>query len=1049
MNKSLKIYAIIVLGIFLTTLVKGQEKKSLHGIVLNDNNQPVSQVTIRIPGGTEPVFTDQNGEFNLPLVTGRDWLVVTPLDKYHEKQLLLNNQDSITIYVNLLTIDSRYDNISLPATDKQRRDMISSYKTIRVDKLEEQPYSCIGQYLQGKVSGAFVTTNSGMPGSGTSMFLRGYSSLLTNNQPLYIVDGVPLESNNLYDGIIEGFNYDPLSTIEPMDISEITILKDAAATAGYGMKGANGVVLIKTLEPKETKTTIDVSIRSGITLKANNLPQLGADQYKHLANEVLFSSGINEEIYKQNYPGLFYAHNDQEGIAYKHNTDWQKEVFSNARMQSLRFSIKGGDAVAKYGLALSYLSNDGIVKNTSFDRINIRLVGSFGIFSWLQMNIASNLTTSASQLKESGISVVTSPILTSLFKSPMLNPYEYDSEGNLLRIIDEVEELGTSNPTAVSELLDARAKNYRFLTTVSLDGQINKNIKFKSVLGLNSNNIKEYLFVPDQGFDLMYNSEAYNVSKAQNSTLFSLYNDNQIYFEKPSYTSNHSINASIGVRWQKSNYQEDLGIGKNTPSDDYTNLQQGFDLLDELGGRSLMWNWGAIYSNASWSYCDKYLLNASVSADISSRIGKQALGTIALGDIPIGLFYSIGGAWRLSEESPFSDNYALEELKLRASYGISGNDDIGETNSFGHYVVDHYRQTSVLVPDKLTNPELTYQNKSQINIGVDLSLFANRLSVTLDYFNNKSKNLLFLEPQNSYMGFDTYPSNSASVATTGFETDVFYRVISKNDFSLDLGFNLSKYNTIVDQITAGEQVLSNYGNLEVINRAGEPVNSFYGYRFLGVYSTQDEADNANLISDRGVRFSAGDAIFENTPDENGELDQVIDKNDKQILGSFEPDFFGGIYLNGRYKNWSLNTFFYGVYGNEVYNYVRYQNEKMTDLSNQSVKVLQRWQYEGQETEIPKATWNDPVGNNSFSDRWIEDGSYLRLKQLTLAYDINRKVLAFKNFKIYITATNLFTLSKYKGYDPEFSYSSNLISQGVDYGKMPMSRQFMIGVKVGL
>jgi len=665
------------------------------------------------------------------------------------------------------------------------------------------------------------------------------------------------------------------------------------------------------------------------------------------------------------------------------------------------------------------------------------------------MNIAANLTTNTAQLKESGISSISSPILSSLAKSPMLNPYEYDSEGNLLQTIAEVEELGTSNPTAVSHLLNGTAKNYRFLTKIGLDGDITDNIKFKSVFGLNSNNLKEELFIPDRGFDLMYNGEVFNVTKGKNNSLFSLYNDNQVYFEKPATSSDHSINASIGLRWQSSKFQEDWGIGKNTASDEYTNLQRGDRDLQELGGRNIRRNWGAVYSNASWSFRDKFLLTGTFSADISSRLGKEALETVKVGNAPLGMFYSLGGAWRISQEKLFSDAAALEELKLRASYGISGNDDIGETNSFAHYMISQYRETSVLVPGRLTNNELTFQNKNQLNIGLDLSLFANRLSATFDYFNNKSKNVLLFELQNSYLGYDTYPTNNASFTTSGVEFDLFYRMISKKELNIDFGVNISKYSTIIDEISSGEQSLSNHGNLEIINRVGEPLNSFYGYKFTGVYTTQSDASNSNLVNDRGIAYGAGDAIYENVPDENGELDQMINQKDKQLLGSFEPDFFGGVYLNAQYKNWSVNTFFQGVYGNEVYNYVRYYNEKMTDLSNQSIKVLQRWQYEGQETTVPKATWNDPIGNTAFSDRWIEDGSYFRLRQLTLAYQVKSKVLGLNSLKIYTTATNLFTLSAYKGYDPGFSYSTDLISQGVDYGNMPTPKQFMIGVKIGL
>lgn len=1049
MNNRIKFCLLVLSALFLSAVLAAQEKKTVYGKVVNDAKQPVSNVTISIPGeGNEPVYTDENGVFELQVETGNERVLVKPLDNYHEKHFLLKNQDSLIIYLTRISLDSRFEQVPMPVKEKERRDIISSFTTLDVTGFSEKPYSTIGQYFQGRVSGTNVINNSGMPGSGVSMFMRGYSSLLGNNQPLYIVDGIPIESDIIYDELITGYNYDPLSSLDPLDISEITILKDATATALYGMKGANGVVYIKTMEPQETRTTIDVLLRTGISLQPDYLPQLDAVQYKNLANEVLFSSGMNEENYKEDYPGLYYTTEDQEHIFYNHNTDWQKEVFSNALMRNLRFSIKGGGAVASYGLSVSYLNKEGIYKNTNQDRTNIRLVGSFGIFPWLKMSIASSLTTSTSQVKESAVSDATNPILLALSKSPLLNPYDYDSEGNLLNTIAEVDELGTSNPTAVSQLFNATAKNYRFISTVSLDGEITENIKFKSLIGLNSNSLKEYLFIPNRGFDLLYDGEVFSATKAQNTDLFSVYNNNEIYYENPFYNSDHTIRAALGVHWQKFDFQDDWGIGKNTASDEYTYLQRGFSLLNELGGRNRRWNWGAIYSNFVYSYQDRYLFSASASGDISSRIGSNAKDAINIGSVPIGLFYSFGGAWRISEESFFKSSYALEELKLRISYGISGNDDIGETNTFNHYSIDQYRETSVLIPGSPANDQLTYQMKKQTNIGLDISLFANRFNATFNYFNNTSNNLLLYELRDSYLGFESFPTNSATISTSGIEADLNLRIISQNNFTFDLGGNISKISSIVDEMPEGENIMYNY-DMALINREGMPVNSYYGYRYLGVYSTYKDADDANLTSARGVPYGPGDAIFENVPDENGNLDNVINNNDKQILGSFEPDFFGAVYVNTRFKNWSMNLLFQGVYGNELFNYVRYQNEKMSDLSNQSLKVLQRWQYEGQETTIPKASWGDPAGNNAFSDRWIEDGSYLRLRELTLVYELQKKFLSLNNIKVFVTATNLFTLSSYKGYDPEFSYSSELIDQGADFGNMPIVREFLAGIKIGL
>lgn len=1047
MNKLITFLAAAMLSLIMSLQGYAQSSRMLSGVVLNDDKQPVSQVTINIPG-SEPVYTGEDGVFKIPRLAEKEWLYVTPLEGYHPKKILLQDQENITIYVTSIDIMSPYSEVLTPLENKTNRDIISSFKTMDPSFFENQPYTSAEQYLQGTVPGVSVTQSSGMPGKGATVYIRGYSSLLSNNQPLYIIDGVPIENSIIYNGLLEGDNFSPISTIDPLDISEITILKDAASTALYGAKGANGIVMINTLEPKETRTTINFLYRTGISMAPEQLPQLDAKAYKTLANEILFSSGMAEEDYKLFYPGLFLTPEDDAYIRYNHNTNWQDEVFRNSIMNNFRFSIKGGDAIAKYGLSVGYLKNNGIIKNTSYDRLNIRLVGAFDIFSWLKMNVASNLTTSNSLIEESGLSTVTNPLLAALWKSPMLNPYEYDDNGNLLRIIDEVDELGTSNPTAIVGLSEAESDNYRFINSVNLTGDITDHLKIRSLLGLNFSNIKEFLFIPDRGFDLLYEGEVFNESKGQNNSLYTLYNDNRIFYNK-TFNELHNVYGAIGARWQTNRFDQDYGIARNTASDYYTNLNRGERLLNIIDGNNRAWNWGSVYSNISYGYADKYLLSASLSSDVSSRVGINAANTVKIGDIPIGIFYSVAGAWRISNESFFPSGNGIEELKLRASYGVTGNDDVGELNSFSHYLVSQYRDASVLIPGSLANDEITFQVKKQLNLGLDFSAYANRFYFTFNYFTSRNQNIVILELQNSYLGYDNYPNNSASFSTSGIELEVFSRLISHQDFSFDLGINFTSYSTVVDQISTGQQIYDAPGGMQIINREGEPVNSFYGYRYMGVYPSSHDASVANMYNYRGLPFSAGDAIFENIADGDGNLDNVIDKNDKQILGSFEPDFFGGFFMNARYKNVSLNIFFQGVYGIEVYNYLRRQNESMTGLENQSIKTLQRWQYEGQQTTVPKATYADLIGNADFSDRWIEDGSYLRLKNLTVSYDVKRKIPGLSSLRVFATASNLFTFSKYLGYDPEFSYSNHLMSQGVDYANMPVSKQFMFGIKVGL
>lgn len=1031
-----------ILGLLMILMLNAQDLKVINGVVLNSKEQPIKDVRVTIVG-QKPAYTDSLGQFTVNSATSQEKMTIVPLSHYKSKEIWYHGQDNMTIFLTDDDLDSRFDALRLPTGITQRGDIIASAKDLNTEDIHQRAYASIDQHLQGRVSGAYVTNNSGMPGTGASVYIRGYSSLLTNNQPLYVIDGIPLENANNYDEMLVGYNYNPLTSIDPNDITEVTVLKDAEATAIYGMKGANGVVCITTLEPKETKTTIDVMYRTGLTTKPSQTPVLNDNQYRSLANEVLFSSGMHLEEIREQYKGLYYTNKDDEFVDFSHNTNWQDEVYQNAMMQNLHFSIKGGDAIAKYGLSVGYLHNDGVVKNTSTDRVNIRLVGAFEVFSWLRMNMSSSLSTNNAQVKESGVSPVTSPILASLSKSPLLNPYEYDDDGKRLSTIAEVESFGVSNPTAIIDLFSGEAKSTRFTATVNFDGDITDHIKFTSLIGLNTNNLKEYTFIPNRGFDKLYNQEVDNASRAQNSNLKSTYNDNFIYY-KNTFNKVHSIKAGLGLRWQKTTFNNGAGIAKNTPSDYYQNLNRG-TLLPEIAANSRSWNWGSVYANVAYDYANKYLVNATVTGDFSSRVGSESPNTFAVSGQPIGNFYSVGAGWRISEEDFLSHADAVEEIKLRASYGVSGNDDIGSSNASAYYQEDQYRETTVLVPGSLTNRQLTYQEKQQLNIGVDVGLWANRLSFTADYFSNNSNNLLLYELKEVYYGNKYYPNNGASIATSGVELGAMWRAVNTSDFVLDCGFNLSKYNSIVTDIAKGNNTIDNYGQLQIINQKDEAVNSFYGYEFQGVYSSLADAQQANMYTDRGLMYERGDAIYENVNDD----DNVINTNDKKVLGSFEPDFYGGMFVNAYYKGFSLKMLLQGTYGNEIYNYTRYYNERMVDLSNQSTKTLQRWQYDGHKTNVPKATYGDPKGNSAFSSRWIEDGSYLRLKELTLTYDIQKDLKGISNMQFFVTAHNLLTWTNYTGYDPEFSYSQDLVDQGVDYGLTPITKQFILGVKVGL
>ena len=977
------------------------------------------------------------------------WINVVPSGEYKNKRFFLANRTNLTIYLTGETVFSGDDPVQILSQEFPKRNALSSLAILNTENVRQIPALTVDQVLQGRISGAQVVNRSGDFGSGAVTRIRGINSLNANTEPLYVIDGIPISFTGVFNSKITGFTYNPLLGLNPLDISDAVIVKDQTATVAYGSKASNGLVLIKTLDPSATQTIIDLDIRTGYSLSpAQNIAQLDAVQHKTLVNQLLFSSGMNEELIGEQYPNLFLVPGDDRYIDYQHNTNWQDLIFRDASFTNLNISVKGGDEAAKYGLSFGYQKGDGIIKSTGYEGYNIRFVSLVNIFTWLKMNASVSLSYNLSELKESGKAQETSPILSSLGKSPLLNPFKYDNSGQEIQVLADVDELGVSNPQAIIDNFEASNNNFNFLTGIGLEATLTKNLLLKSSFGLTYNLLKERLFMPNQGMELYYNNEAINVSNAANNNFSSIYNNTYLNFSK-TWNNDHHFTSNSGIHILVNEYDFDWGLTKNAhENDQYRMLQDGTSSLREYDGINRAWNWMSLYESATYNYRDKYLASAVLSLDGSSRVGKQASGTLKLMDIPFGVFYSFGLGWRISNESFLINKSWLEELKLRITYGVSGNDDIGESNASRYYEAVRFRQTSGLVPGTVPNEKLTYETVAQLNGGLDLSLWGGRLSTSVDVFRSHIDNMLIYSPLESYFGYNFRPENAGSMQNTGLDLNFYLRIVEGKNFKWDFDINYSKVANEIIEIAGDKQVTAING-AEIVNMIGEKANSFYGYVFEGVYQTSAQAEAANLRNDKLVLYRAGDAIFKDLSGPNGQPDGIINDYDKKVIGSSMPDFYGGVSNTFRYKNWALNVFIQSVVGNELFNFVRYKNESMKGLENQSIHVLNRWLYQGQETDVPRALYNDPVGNSSFSTRWIEDGSYLRIKNVSLSYTIPNSFLAFRNAQFYFSVNNVFTYTKYLGYDPEFAHSRNQVEQGIDYGQTPQPRQFIVGVKLGL
>ena len=1032
------------------SIPSAQDTMHIDGVVLSNTGKPIAGASVSIEGSIQvPRITNDAGQFSVFSTSGKNWIIVTPTEGYKTKRVFINYMKNITIYLTPEDLQSGDDKMNILSQNVPRRNMIAAYTDLGLKDLRHVGALTIDKYMEGRVPGLDVVSRSGDPESGSYMALRGVNSINTTNQPMFIVDGMPLPLQGIFGSNLAGYSYNQLIGINPMDISKVTVLKDPLLTAAYGSKGSNGVILIETLDPSVTQTTIDLDVRSGINFSPfRTIPQLNADQHKTLMNEELFSSGQPLEVIKAQYPGLFITKDSARYLDFQHNTNWQNLIFNNSFFSNINLNVKGGDEIARYGLSFGYNTNQGIIKNTNFQGYNLRFVSRLNIFTWLKMNASVALNTNSATMKEAGTVDETSPILTALAKSPMLGPYQYDEQGNQISALSEVNELGVSNPLAVINNYSATNKNYSFISSVSFSSAIKKNLILNTKLGIYYNVLREQIFMPNHGMVHYYDDEAINVAKSTNNNLKSFYNNTYMSFTKT--IGKAQVFSSItGFNIQTNTFELDWGLTKNANANDqYQAIQDGQNNLREIGGQNRIWNWMSLYENASYSIDDKYFLMGTVSLDGSSRVGKTAMDAIQIFGNPYGLFYSGGVAWRLSSEPFLKNKPWLEDLKLRFTMGETGNDDIGESSAASYYQAIKYRETVGLYPAVLANESLGYEKVQQMNGGLDIALWGNRLSSTIDVFSAQTNNMLVYTPVDAYLGYDLRAENAGTMKNSGIEFTATWRVMDRNAFKWDVQLN---FTTLTNKITSlkGESLVSSIDGAEVVNQVGSPANSFYGYIFEGVYSTQAQATAANLVNDKDMPYQAGDAMYKDISGPNGVPDGVINNYDKSTIGSPLPKGFGGFLTAVSYKRWSLSAFIQYVFGNKVFNYMRYKDEQMTNLYNQSQDVLNRWQYDGQVTNVPRALWDDPMGNSAFSTRWIENGSYLRVKNLSLSYTIPEKFLSFRNAEFYISVDNILTLTKYLGYDPEFSYSFMQMTQGIDYGQTPQVRRFMAGIKFGL
>jgi len=998
---------------------KPQINSSLRGTVIDaKTKETLIGAIVHIEGTTHEVSTDKNGSFSF--VTGQKFpytLVVSFIG--YEKAAVVVSESPVTISLKE-SFNQLNDVIVVGYGTQKKADLTGSIASISESEFKKTPVTSLDNGLRGRAPGVQVTSTSNQPGGGTSIRIRGSNSVNTGSEPLYVIDGFPIynDNNTFSSGVISGPKTNALALINPNDIVSIEILKDASATAIYGSRGANGVVLVTTKKGQAGADKIEFNTYVGVQKVAKTIPVLNATDFAKLVNE---ANGT--KIYS-----------DQQIASFGEGTNWQNEIFRDAPVQNYQLGVSGGDQKTKYAVSLNYFDQQGVVINSGFKRYSARF--NFEKKVTDQLTFGSTVTASRTGGNQvlsatSGGEGTIGVVAAALAFSPILPVY--NASGTYTLESDRGIPMG--NPVATAREITNESFTNRTLANVFAELKIVKGLSLRSSVGADLLNNKEKYYAPRTVL-AGYTVQGLGRVGALNTN--SWLNENTL-----SYTNTlgkHSLNSLTGFTIQKNKSENIISSASGFVNDNLKadNLGSGavinspvttvnsFSLLSYLG-------------RVNYSYANKYLLTLTARVDGSSKFGANN---------KYGFFPSGSVAWKLSEEDFIKQLNVFSALKLRGSYGKTGNQEIASYQSLAgltsfSYIIGE-KVVKGFAPGNIPNPDLKWESTAQTDVGLDAGFFNNRLNVTLDAYYKKTTNMLLFINVPWSTGYSSALQNIGSLENKGLELALNANILDKG-LKWNANFNISwNKNKVLDlgsvsQILTGE--INGYLKITdpIVIQPGQPLGSFYGYVSDGIFQNAAEvAASAQKTAVPGDRRYA---------DLNG--DGKIDATDRKFIGNAQPKFFGGMSHDFSYNSFDLGFSVNWVYGNEILNSTRAELDLPTGQKNSSQRVVNRWTPTNPSTTIQRASLNRAF---LFSDALLEDGSYLRLNTVTLGYHLPSKVtkaLRISNLKVYASALNLLTLTHYTGYDPESNQSGqNNILRGIDSDSYPNARTFLLGLNVG-
>lgn len=1023
----------ILICLFISVWTFGQSQK-ISGVVVDASGEPIIGATVRIEDSNKGSITDLNGSFGIeaPL---KGKLIVSYVG-YITKSVLLDSKISnykITLVENSKELDEL---VVVGYGVVKKSDLTGSVGKLTTDNAEEKAYSSMEQMMQGKVSGVQITQNTGALGSGMSFNIRGSNSVTGSNQPLIVIDGYPVESGSLeistgseanYSGDVPAVN--ALASLNPNDIASIEILKDASSTAIYGSRGANGVVLITTKRGKEGRDKVQYSFRTDVSYLPKTIDMLNSLEYMAYSNEAYLD--------KKDGTVAFDAAAIEKYKVY--NTDWQDLIYRTGISQSHQLNVSGGDKKMQYALALGYLSQEGIVLNTSFDRGNIRLNLDREMNSRLKFSInmdgSMSMNKSVNQAAKS--SDVGASIVSAALRTPPIYAAYNDTEDDIAQTT------GVTNPLILVTRADDKQRTTQIKVSGNADYRFTKYFYLRVRAGINTTSGLRQYYMPrgtylgDTRLGYAYEGNIRNMDYLTEYTL---------NFYK-TIKKKHNFGIVGGYTWQNWLYRSDGVSASGFPNDNFTyyNLSSA-TTVDKPVNKTTEWSLASFLGRFNYSYDRRYMVTLTARSDGASRLAAGHKWD---------LFPSLALGWNAHNEKFLKDVKQISELKLRASYGISGNQSVavGSTQSrydSGTGVVNEGLVT-IYYPANMSNENLKWETTKQINAGMDLGLWAGRVTFSIDYYYKRTSDLLINLPVPESTGYTTYTTNSGEVENKGLDLDLSGNILTgklKWKASGNISFNRNKVLSFDGQMQSfmGPGISAVNNQPLNIAKVGYPIGSFYGYKIDGIYQTQEEIDNGPVDPANPV---PGSFKF---VDVNG--DGSITDADRTVIGNPYPDYIFGVNNDFTWKNFALNVFIQGSIGQDVVNVSRYYSDGLTRSTSSNVRQEaweNRWTGPGTSNTYPVARANSIPFEGRFTNFIVEDASYVRLKSLTLSYNFKLPKMKFiENISLFGTGGNLLTLTKYKGYDPEInSRGTNSLTPGLDLGSIPQFRTYSLGFKVGL